>query len=103
MDVKLSTPDMSIEVLATNISNDGFGLQSVKIVPVTAQANITIASPVEATFYGALTWSRHTLIQDLDAYEMGFETYAIFHQGTMADTPETREQIIQKILEKVGE
>lgn len=103
INVKLNTPDISIEVMATNISCDGFGLQSLKSVPPATQAKITMASPVAATFYGSLTWSRHTLIKGLDAYEMGFEAYAILHQGTMADTTEGKEEIIQKILTALGE
>ncbi len=98
IDVKLNTPDMSIGVLATNISGSGLGLQSLKNVPPTSQVNVTMASPVVATFYGTLTWSRHTLIKNLDAYEIGFETYAIFYQGNMVDTAEGKEQIIQEIL-----
>lgn len=103
INVKLNTPDISIEVMTTNISCDGFGLQSLKSVPPATQAKITMTSPVAATFYGSLTWSCHTLIKGLDAYEMGFEAYAILHQGTMADTTEGKEEIIQKILTALGE
>jgi len=98
IDVELNTPDISIRIAAVNISQGGLGLQSLKNIRPTPQVNISMTSPVEATFYGTLMWSRHTLVKNLDAYEMGFETDAIIFEGKMTDDPEGKEHIVQKIL-----
>jgi hypothetical protein len=101
IDVKLDTPNISIQIVAVNISENGLGLQSLRNIQPSSRANISMTSPVEATFYGTLTWSQHTLIKNLDAYALGFETDAILYEGTVADTAQGKEQIVQKILQAV--
>ncbi len=83
---------------AINISTDGLGVQALKSIPPGTQATITMNVPEEAVLYGNLQWSRHTLIQNLDAYQMGFEVYAIIYQGRIFDDPEKRGDVIQEIL-----
>jgi len=98
MEVTIETPETTVSATATNISLHGIGIQSLKSIPPGTQATITMKVPEEVILYVKLLWSRHTLIQNLDAYQMGFEIYGLAHRGSIYDEPSKREEIIQAIL-----
>ncbi len=100
VDVMIKTVDITISATATNISRHGIGIQTLKSIPPGTQATITMNVPDEIILYTNLMWSQHTLIQNLDAYDMGFEIYAMVFKGSIHDEPSMREQVIQAILAK---
>lgn len=100
VDVTIDAADMTIHATATNISRQGIGIQALKNIPPGTQATITMDVPDETILYANLMWSRHILIQKLDAYQMGFEIYAMIYKGEIHDAPSMREQVIQAILSK---
>lgn len=48
-------------------------------------------------------WSQHTLLNQLDAYNMGFDIPAIRHQGTLHDEPSENEDLMDDILARIEE
>ena len=102
IDITIQTPDITVSATATNISIDGLGVQALKNIPPGTQATININIPDEVVMYGNLQWSRHTLIQNLDAYQMGFDMYAIIYQGRIFDDPSKREEVIEEIIASQG-
>lgn len=100
VEVEIDVEGTTIQATATNISRQGIGIQALKSIPPGTQATIKVSLPEEIVLYANLMWSRHTLDRGLDAYQMGFEIYAMIYDGKIHDEPAMRDKVIQAIADK---
>lgn len=81
----------------------GFGAQSLKNLQPGTRVSISLKIPEDVVLFGVLMWSQHTLLNQLDAYNMGFDIPAIRHQGTLHDEPSENEDLMDDILARIEE
>ena len=103
MEAIINVGDEAIPATTIDISQGGIGLEALKSIPPGTPATIVLSIPENVTFYGNLMWSQHTLVSNLDAYDMGFEVFAINYDGRILDGLAQEEEIVQTILAKAGE
>ena len=93
----------TISATTTNISQQGIGIEALKSIPPGTPATIALNMPESITIYGNVMWSRHTLVNNLDAYQMGIEVFAVLYEGRMVDDPVQQEEVVQAVLAKAKE
>lgn len=101
VDALMDAEGASLPILILDISLSGLGIQSLKNLQPDTQVSISLQIPDEVIFYGTLIWSQHQLINNLDAYKMGFEVYAIRYQSMIYDELSEDETILHEILAEI--
>jgi len=101
IDVLVDAEGTPLTAHVTDISVTGLGMQSLKNIAPGTRANIAVQLPEDAVLYGTLIWSQHTLLNNLDAYNMGFEVDAIMYEGSLLGEIPEKDKAVQEILEKI--
>ncbi len=102
MDVMVDAEGTPLSAHVTDISVNGIGIQSLSNIAPGTQVSITAHVPEEVILYGTLMWSQHTLLNQLDTYNMGFDVHAIMFHSSLHDEIKDKEEALQEILNKIG-
>lgn len=103
IDVLVDAEGTPLSAHVTDMSSEGLGAQSLKNLQPGTRVSISFKIPEDVVLFGVLMWSQHTLLNQLDAYNMGFDIPAIRHQGTLHDEPSENEDLMDDILARIEE
>ena len=102
IDVMVDAEGTPLSAHVTDISVNGVGIQSLNNIAPGTQVSITAHVPEEVVLYGTLMWSQHTLLDQLDAYNMGFDVHAIMLHRSIHDDIQEKEEALQEILSRIA-
>ncbi|MEE8398326.1 MAG: PilZ domain-containing protein [Desulfobacterales bacterium] len=103
IDVLVDAEGTPLSARVTDMSSKGIGVQSLKNLQPGIHVSVAFQIPEEVVLFGVLMWSQHTTLNQLDAYNMGFDIHAIRHQGMLHDEPSENKALMQDILARIKE
>ncbi len=98
IDIKIETPGKSFSATATDISANGIGIQSSKIISPDTKVTIRLLIDKEVVMYSTLQWIKDTFADSIDSYQMGLRTDAIIFKDVMLGETSEKEAAVKEIL-----